>query len=298
MPPPTLDAVADELVKRISANDGAGVVALFAPNMAAGFPIEKTGPFVASIGRISSSERIDGGARNGEYRLAAERGEMRLSLHVDAQGKITGFTIKPPERTVPVAESTMPLGLPLRAPFTVHWGGDTPETNHHLRQKSQRRAADLCVTDDDGKTHRGDGKTNEDYFIYGRDVLAVADGVVTTVIDGLWDNEPGKVNPDSGFGNGVIVKHGDAIYSAYAHLQAGKIRVRVGSDVNRGAVLGLAGNSGNSSEPHLHFQIMDGPHFDSAWGMLPVFGDVLVTRGGNTTKVAKYTFLKGDVVRP
>src|SRR6185369_5038969 len=126
-------------------------------------------------------------------------------------------------------------------------------------------------------------------FVYGREVLAVADGVVTSVIDWLWDNDPGHLNPYSGFGNGVVLKHGDSLYSAYAYLQPGKMRVQVGESVKQGAVVGLTGNSGNSSEPHLHFQIMDGPHFESALGIEPVFTDVTITRGGKAEKVAQYT---------
>ena len=60
-------------------------------------------------------------------------------------------------------------------------------------------------------------------------------------------------------GNHVIVDLGGGHFALWAHLRPGSLRVKVGDHVKRGQVLGLVGNSGNSSEPHLHFQVMDGP---------------------------------------
>ncbi|MBC7061441.1 M23 family metallopeptidase, partial [Salmonella enterica subsp. enterica serovar Enteritidis] len=94
----------------------------------------------------------------------------------------------------------------------------------------------------------------------------------------------------------VILQHADNVYSAYAHLQPGKLRVRTGAKVKKGAVLGLCGNTGNSSEPHLHFQLQDGPRLESSWGIEPVFKDVAIVRDGKPMKVAEYTWLKGDLV--
>ena len=58
-------------------------------------------------------------------------------------------------------------------------------------------------------------------------------------------------------GNHVNLDLGGGVFAMYAHLQPGSIRVKVGDRVSRGQVLGLVGNSGNSTEPHLHFQLMD-----------------------------------------
>jgi murein DD-endopeptidase MepM/ murein hydrolase activator NlpD len=168
--------------------------------------------------------------------------------------------------------------------------------NHHVGQKSQRRAADLVVVDAGGRTHRGDGRKNDDYLAYGQEVLTVADGTVITVIDGIPENAPGELNPAFLGGNTVIVKHTDSLYSLYAHLQPGKLKVKVGAKVRQGAVLGVCGNSGNSSEPHLHFQLQDAPLFEKSWGVEAVFKDVPVVRDGKPTKIADYTWLKGDLV--
>lgn len=298
-----VDGVAKELLKRIGTKDGKGVVELFGPGMRDVLPEEKAGPWVEGIlgakGRIESSERVAGrgGEYSGTYRLKAERGEWQVELHIGKDGKILGlkFTDPPPPEP-PVAKSSIALALPFRGQWSVFWGGDKLEVNQHVTHKSQRRAADLVMLGPDGKTHRGDGKNNEDYFAYGQDVLAVADGVVVTAIDGVPENAPGSMNPYFALGNGVIVKHGDSLYSVYAHFQPGKVRVKAGAKVKQGTVLGLCGNSGNSSEPHLHFQLQDGPLIENSWGIEPVFKDTPVMRDGKTSRASEYTWLKGDLV--
>lgn len=68
-------------------------------------------------------------------------------------------------------------------------------------------------------------------------------------------------------GNHVILDLGDGTYAAYAHVQRGSLRVKAGETVRAGQVLGRVGNSGNTTEPHLHFQLMDGPDLDNARGV-------------------------------
>ncbi len=158
-----------------------------------------------------------------------------------------------------MAQSEVPLRLPFDGVVTVFWGGARVELNQRVNHKSQRRAADLLVLGDDGKSVTGDGKKNADSRIYGMPVLATAAGKVVTVIDGIPDPEPGKMNAYMAFGNTVVIEHQPRLFSTYAHLQPWKVRVKVGQTVKAGDVLGLVGNSGNSSEAHLHFQLQDGP---------------------------------------
>jgi murein DD-endopeptidase MepM/ murein hydrolase activator NlpD len=178
----------------------------------------------------------------------------------------------------------------------VHQGGDRKEVNHHLEEPSQRRAADLVITGPDGKTYRTDGKTNADYLDCGQPVLAVADGTVVTAIDGVPENVPGAVDAYMAPGNTVIVQHAPTLFSVYAHLKPGSLKVKPGARVKRGATLGLCGNSGNSSEPHLHFQLQDGPAFEKSWGVEAVFPQVKLMRDGTSSVASGYTFLKGDTI--
>jgi len=117
----------------------------------------------------------------------------------------------------------------------------------------------------DGKTYQGDSTDNKNYRAYGAEILAVADGVVTQTKDGIPQNVPNQppivpITLETVGGNHVIMEIGSGeigsgLFAFYAHMQPGSVRVKVGDKVRRGQVLGLLGNSGNSSEPHLHFHI-------------------------------------------
>jgi hypothetical protein len=126
---------------------------------------------------------------------------------------------------------------------------------------SQRFAIDWVKLGDDGKTYRGDPKDNRNYYAFGSEALAVADGTVREVKDGIPLNIPGPtsravpITLETVGGNHVIIDIGNGCYAFYAHLQPGSLRVKVGDKVRRGQILGLVGNTGNSTEPHLHFHI-------------------------------------------
>jgi murein DD-endopeptidase MepM/ murein hydrolase activator NlpD len=93
--------------------------------------------------------------------------------------------------------------------------------------------------------------SNSDYYMFGKPVYAVADGTVSGIIDGFPDNEPGGYSSQA---NTVTVDH-NKYYSFYAHMKLNGITVKVGQRVRRGELLGYVGNSGMSSESHLHFCI-------------------------------------------
>jgi murein DD-endopeptidase MepM/ murein hydrolase activator NlpD len=126
---------------------------------------------------------------------------------------------------------------------------------------SQRFAIDWVQAYPDGKTYKGDPADNKNYRAYGTEIHAVADGVVTQIGDGIPQNTPGAkslavpITLETIGGNHVIMEIGNGLFAFYAHMQPGSLRVKVGDKVRRGQVLGLLGNTGNSSEPHLHFQI-------------------------------------------
>jgi murein DD-endopeptidase MepM/ murein hydrolase activator NlpD len=117
----------------------------------------------------------------------------------------------------------------------------------------------------DGKTYGGDPKDNKSYYAFGHDALAVADGVVAAVLDGIPNNVPGidsraqPITLANVGGNFVQLDVGGGLYAFYAHLQPGSLRVKVGDKVRRGQVIGLVGNTGNSTEPHLHFHVSNSP---------------------------------------
>jgi hypothetical protein len=148
--------------------------------------------------------------------------------------------------------------LPLEGPITVGWGGPTLAVNYHATIPDQRWAYDLLVTDE-GRTFRNDGARLDDYHIYGRPVLAPADGVVRAIHDGEADGPVGQWSFLRAAGNHVILQVAPAEFLFIAHLQPGSIAAAPGERVRAGQVIGRAGNSGNSSEPHVHLHLQDTP---------------------------------------
>jgi len=173
--------------------------------------------------------------------------------------------------------------LPFRGEWLVYNGGITPADSHSWDVLTQRYAYDFVIADAALHRHTGDGRALTDYFCYGQDIIAPADGEVVAVRDGVRD----APHPGSGWidflapdfrGNFVIIKHAESEYSFLAHLIPGSIVVRAGQHAQRGQLIGRCGNSGHSSEPHLHFHIQDRPSFWLAAG-LPVQFDALIVDG-------------------
>ncbi len=128
----------------------------------------------------------------------------------------------------------------------------------------QRYAIDFYRLYPDGHQFRGDTANTRDYYAYGAEVLAVADGVIAVARDGQRENE----RPDAEVrtvpitletvgGNYVMIDVGHGKYAFYAHLQTGSVRVKAGERVRRGQVIGLLGLSGNTPSPHLHLHLGD-----------------------------------------
>lgn len=142
---------------------------------------------------------------------------------------------------------------------------------------AQRFAIDWLLLDEEGRLVAGDPGDVTSYPAYGQDILAVADGTVVSALDGLDDQAPGTL-PDPATitietvdGNHVVLDLGGGRYAFYAHLQRGSVEVQPGARVERGDVIGRLGNSGNSSAPHLHFHVMDGPSVLGSEGLPFVF---------------------------
>lgn len=234
-------------------------------------------------------------------RFSRFSGVIRVDWALTPAGGVAGFQIAPdqagggteaPSEYLAYQTRTR-LTLPFSDTFTVVWGGRTLAQNYHAAVSNQRFAYDLLMVRD-GATRSGEGRRNEDYHCFGRPILAPADGRVVTAVDGIADNVPGQMNAAQVVGNHVILDHGSQEYSLLAHLRQGTVRVRPGDRVARGQLLGECGNSGNSSEPHLHYQLQDGPEFGASAGLPAQFIDYLA----NGQPVDRGEPIRGQTIAP
>ena len=141
---------------------------------------------------------------------------------------------------------------------------------------AQRYAIDWVryrLVDGVGTTWSGPEDKNSSYFCYDAPIYSMTPGKVIEVLDGIPENIPhsGKIAIDVNFfnagGNHVVVDIGYGLYALYAHMRPGTLKVKVGDEVNSGDILGHLGNSGNSTEPHLHAHIVDRPSFLAGQGV-------------------------------
>jgi murein DD-endopeptidase MepM/ murein hydrolase activator NlpD len=126
--------------------------------------------------------------------------------------------------------------------------------------------------------------------------LAPADGNVTDVITGVRDNVPGSMNPYSALGNAVFIQHSEYEVSILAHLKFGSVKVKVGDKIEKGQLIGLCGNSGNSSEPHLHYHLQNTPIIQDGIGIKCYFEKVNIIDSGKKEQKPNYSPIKGEIV--
>jgi len=128
---------------------------------------------------------------------------------------------------------------------------------------SQRFAIDWEQLDDQNRIYVGDPLDVTNYFCYREEILAVGEGRVVTAVDKYEDQIPGELPPliplEEADGNFVVIDLGGGNFAFYAHMIKGSVTVKAGDFVTRGQVIGLVGNTGNTSAPHLHFHMMSGP---------------------------------------
>ncbi|MEI6456960.1 MAG: urea transporter [bacterium] len=148
-------------------------------------------------------------------------------------------------------------------PFWGEWKVTQGHDGTYTHKGEWRHAWDFELTDDQGSSHTGEGDHKEDYHCFGKPVLAAADGRVEEIVTSVEDNDAGHVNVENNWGNTIILRHGDHLFSKLSHLRNDSIRVAQGDWVAKGQFIASCGNSGRSPVPHLHFQIQTTPHIGS-----------------------------------
>jgi urea transporter/murein DD-endopeptidase MepM/ murein hydrolase activator NlpD len=169
----------------------------------------------------------------------------------------------------------LPVSLPVMGEWTVSQAYD----GEHTHKGEWGQAIDLIMFGNSGKQFRGEGIIAREYYCYEKPVVAPADGIVADLTDGIPDNPVGDNNIRKNWGNSVVIKHHEHLYSQVSHLKPGSIKVKKGETVKQGDVIGLCGNSGRSPYPHLHFQLQATAHIGSKTLAYPL-SNYLVERDG------------------
>jgi murein DD-endopeptidase MepM/ murein hydrolase activator NlpD len=216
------------------------------------------------------------------FAFRGARDTLRVRVHGNVGGKAVEITSTLPIKSEFAKNSYI---FPLRGVSYVGVGASfhTP----HRWVIPEEFGLDIAKLGDNGLSHKGTGTRFEDYYAYGADVLAAAGGRVIEAENGQPEDPTAMQQPDESqeayfarlqkdqgnrlakgmtsiTGNYVMIDHGQSEYSLYAHLQAGSVRVKVGDQVKAGDVIGKLGSSGNSTEPHLHFQVCNNPGMSGA----------------------------------
>lgn len=148
--------------------------------------------------------------------------------------------------------------LPFYGKWFVSQGIDGKITH----KEDWKYAWDFVVKDENEKTYKFPGTSVEDFYCYNLPVLAPAAGYVTEAVNDVDDNEIGDVNINENWGNTIIIKHDNFLFSKISHLRKNSLRFRKGDYLKKGDIIGLCGNSGRSPEPHIHYQIQSNDLID------------------------------------
>ena len=272
---------------------------LFSVEMKNALPLEKTSAFFKGLhdqaGQITNRRFIKYVTTYASYKTKFERGLYSVNISVDKDSNINGIYVEPyTDKSLPKMERNLTqLKLPFKGEWTVTWGGDTKELNYHVESQAQKNAFDILISNEQQLSYRTDGKNNEDYYAFGQPLVAPCDGVIVLSVDGVKDNVPGVLNPAYPFGNSIILRTGKNEFLVFAHFKQHSIRVKQGQHVKQGQLLGLCGNSGNSSEPHLHFHIQNTEDINAATGVKCFFEHIIVN--GQVKK--DYSPIRKDKIR-
>lgn len=277
-------------------NQNDSIVAMFSPEMKAALPIEKFSQVTASLkaqfGAIKNFRFVRERNATALYETFFDASVMAMTINLNGQNKIAGLLFKPYTESKPIDRNTTKMQLPFKGEWNVTWGGDSKELNYHVESIAQKNAFDILIFDKNGSTHQGSGQANEDFYAFGKKLYAPCDGEVFLVVDGVKDNPPGTTNPIYIPGNTVIIKATNGEYAFLAHFKQNSIVVKQGQKIKSGDLLGQCGNSGNSTEPHIHFHLQNVEDMNIAVGAKCYFDQLKL----NGILKSDYSPVKGDKI--
>ena len=288
--------VSTKFVSFYNVDKNDSIVAIFSPEMNAALPLDKFSQVTAGLkvqfGVIKKIRFVRLQSASALYEITFDNAVLGMTITLNPKNQIAGLLFKPYTEAKEIIRNNTKMKLPFKGEWSVTWGGDTKEQNYHVESVAQKNAFDFLIYDEKGLTHKGTGEANEDYYAFGKELYAPCDGEVVLVVDGIKDNIPGVLNPIYIPGNTVIIKTANGEFVFFAHFKQHSIVVKQGQKVTTGALLGLCGNSGNSSEPHLHFHLQNTEDMTKATGAKCFFDQLKV----NGVLKSDYSPVKGDKI--
>jgi murein DD-endopeptidase MepM/ murein hydrolase activator NlpD len=288
--------ISTKLVSYLNQNQNDSIVLMFSPEMKKALPIDKFTEFTVSLkqqlGSINKIRFVRLRDKTALYETKFEKSIFGMSITLNNQNEIVGLNFTPYNEPNIIERNITKMYLPFKGEWDVSWGGDTKELNYHVESVAQKNAFDILIFDSNGSTHKGSGQNNNDYYAFGKELFSPCDGEVVLVVDGVKDNIPGTKNPIYIPGNTVIIKTDKNEYVLMAHFKQNSIIVKQGQKIKSGSLLGLCGNSGNSTEPHLHFHLQNTEDMIDATGIKCFFEQIKV----NGILKTDYSPVKGEKI--
>ena len=275
-----------------------GIHAMFDSAMKTYFSLEQTSyllnTVLSNFGAMEKMEFL--GITNSAhiYRTTFEMGVSDIWIVLNNDNQISAFFIpkNSSDNSSIIERNYTKMIFPFKEEAFVFWGGETKEANYHMSDINQQYAYDILMVAN-GSSYHGDPKKNESYFVFGKDIIAPCDAKVVKVIEGINDNTPGITNKNDLTGNTIILETAKKEYILFAHIKSKSIRVREGDLVQQGQIIGQCGNSGNTTQAHLHMQLQNTTDVLNTVGAKLYFDEIMVN--GDVKK--DYMPMKEDFIK-
>ncbi len=275
------DEVASEFQSKYNQSNYEDIHGMLDDIMKSLIPKEKMTDFLNTVrsnfGIIKTMEFYDVNNSAHVYRTAFEKAIVDISFSLNKKNQIIALFIPRNsfENSSVLKRNATKMIFPFKEESFVYWGGETVEINYHMADLSQQYAFDVVMVAN-GAPYKGDPTKNESYFIFGKDIIAPCDAKVVKVIDGIKDNVPGELNRVEITGNTIILETERKEYLLFAHIKANSILLKEGDLVKQGQVIAQCGNSGNTTQAHLHFHLQNTDDLFNTIGAKIYFDELIV----------------------